>query len=102
MPQLDLTEIPVLDQHCHAFLHKWFETTTPAFHARFTEGGMRVERAVPSLVYYRWALREMRRALGLAPDADEEAILAARAAQADDYLAVMMGEAGLAGILIDD
>lgn len=102
MPQLDLTEIPVLDQHCHAFLHKWFETTTPAFHARFTEGGTRVERAVPSLVYYRWALREMRRALGLAPDADEEAILAARAAQADDYLAVMMGEAGLAGILIDD
>jgi hypothetical protein len=102
MPQLDLAEIPVLDQHCHAFLRRWFQTDLPAFHGRFTEGGQRVERAVPSLVYYRWALREMRRVLGLEPDADEETILAARAAQADAYLAVMMGEAGLAGILIDD
>ena len=102
MPQLDLSEIPVIDQHCHAFLHEWFRTDLPTFHARFTEGGQRVESAVPSLVYYRWALREMRRALGLPPDADEETILAARRAQADDYLAVQMGESGLAGLLIDD
>jgi hypothetical protein len=102
MPQLDLSEIPVMDQHCHPFTNRWFHTDLPAFRACFTEGRLRVEQAVPTLVYYQWALREMRRALGLAPDADEETILAARRKQADDYLAVQMGEARLAGLLIDD
>ncbi|HEY7356665.1 MAG TPA: amidohydrolase family protein [Ktedonobacterales bacterium] len=102
MPQLDLAEIPVLDQHCHPFMRQWFYTDIPSFRACFTEGRRVVERYVPSLVYYRWALGEMRRALNLAPDADEETILAARAAQADDYLAATIGEARLAGLLIDD
>lgn len=102
MPQLDLTEIPVIDQHCHPFTKDWFSTDVPSFRACFTEGRLRVEATVPSLVYYRWALFEMRQALGLASDADEETILAARAAQADDYLIAQMGEARLAGLLVDD
>src|SRR5690349_11123972 len=102
MPALDLSEIPVIDQHCHAFLREWYRIDLPTFHARFTEGGQRVESTVPTLVYYRWALREMRRALDLPEDADEETILAARRAQADEYLAVQIDESGLAGLLIDD
>jgi hypothetical protein len=102
MPQLDLSEIPVIDQHCHPFMGEWIYTDLPSFRACFTEGRQSVEGFVPSLVYYQWALREMRRALGLAPDADEETVLAERAAQADDYLAALMGEARLAGLLADD
>ncbi|HEY7349629.1 MAG TPA: amidohydrolase family protein [Ktedonobacterales bacterium] len=102
MPELDLSEIAVIDQHCHPFTQRWFHTDLPSFRACFTEGRRRVESYVPSLVYYQWALREMRRALGLAPDADEETILAARAARPDDYLAALMGEARLAGLLVDD
>ncbi len=102
MPQLDLSEVLVIDQHCHPFARQWSAPDLPSFRACFTEGHKRVERFVPSLVYYRWALGEMRRLLDLAPDADEETILEARAAQADDYLAAMMGEARLAGLLVDD
>ncbi len=102
MPQLDLAEIPVVDAHCHPFIRQWFYTDLPSFRACFTEGRKRVENYVPSLVYYQWALREMRRALGLAPDADEETILAERAAQADDYLAGIVGAARLGGLLVDD
>ncbi|HLW01745.1 MAG TPA: amidohydrolase family protein [Ktedonobacterales bacterium] len=102
MPQVDLSEITVLDQHCHPFTRQWFRTNVPSFRACFTEGRLPVESFVPSLVYYRWAQREMRRALNLAPDADEETILAARTARADDYLATMMGETLLEGLLLDD
>ncbi len=102
MPQVDLAEIPVLDQHCHPCTRQWFRTNVPSFRACFTEGRLPVASFVPSLVYYRWAQREMRRVLGLAPDADEETILAARAAQADEYLATMMGETLLEGLLLDD
>jgi|GEM_PF-3145222 len=102
MPQLDLAELSALDGHCHPFIRQWFYTDLPSFRACFSEGRERMERFVPSLVYYQWALREMRRALGLAPGADEETILAARAAQADDYLAAIVGEARLGGLLVDD
>ncbi len=102
MAQLDLSEMTVVDQHCHPCIRRWFQTDVPSFRACFTEGRRAVESHVPSLVYYRWALREMRRLLDLAPDADEETILAARAAQADDYLAAMLGETFLEGLLVDD
>jgi hypothetical protein len=102
MTQLDLAEIPALDHHCHPFLRGWAALDSESFRACFTEGRAAMAAHVPTLVYYRWALREMRRVLELHPDADEERILAARAADPDGYLAVLMGESQLAGMLLDD
>jgi hypothetical protein len=102
MPQLDLTDLSAIDGHCHPFVRHWARLELPAFRACFTEGRLPLEGHVPALVYYQWALREMRRVLALAPDADEETVLAARANKADDYLAALMAEARLAGMLLDD
>ena len=102
MPQIDLAAIPAIDEHCHPFVRHWAALDLPAFRACFTEGRQIMESHVPSLVYYQWALNEMRRVLHLPPDADEETILAARVSNPDDYLAALMGESRLAGMLLDD
>ncbi len=102
MPPLDLAEIPAIDEHCHPVIRQWARLDLSAFRACFTEGHQRMESYIPSLVYYQWALHEMRRVLDLPPDADEETILRARAANPDEYLSALMGEARLAGMLVDD
>ena len=80
----------------------WATLSRERFRACFTEGHVRMAAYVPTLVYYRWALREMRRVLDLSDDADEERVLAARAANPDAYLARLLGEAALEGMLLDD
>lgn len=102
MSQVDLAAIPAIDEHCHPFVRQWASLDLPTFRACFTEGRQIMQGHVPSLVYYQWALREMRRMLQLSSDADEETILAARASNPDDYLAALMGESRLAGMLLDD
>ena len=102
MSAVDLSAIQALDGHCHPLMHQWAMLDLPAFRACFTEGRQPVASHVPSLVYYRWALGEMRRVLDLLPDADEETVLAARAGRGEDYLATLMSEARLAGMLVDD
>ncbi|HEY7126145.1 MAG TPA: amidohydrolase family protein [Ktedonobacterales bacterium] len=102
MTQLDLTAIPALDHHCHPFVRGWAALDLASFRACFTEGREVMAAHVPALVYYQWALREMRRVLDLPADADEERVLAARAADPDGYLAALMGESHLAGMLLDD
>jgi hypothetical protein len=72
------------------------------FRACFTEGREGMGSHAPALVYYRWALHEMRRVLGLGKHADEQDILAARAAHPEAYLAALMREARLDGMLLDD
>ncbi len=102
MPSIDLSEIAVIDHHCHPLLHQWATLNLQAFRACFTEGRQPVAAHVPSLVYYQWALHEMRRVLDLGPDADEEMVLAVRAERGEEYLTTLMSEARLTGMLVDD
>lgn len=102
MTAIDLSEVPAIDQHCHPLLGGWAALDLDTFRTCFTEGRAAMAAHVPTLVYYRWALCEMRRILDLPADADEERILAARAADPDGYLAALMGESRLAGMLLDD
>jgi predicted TIM-barrel fold metal-dependent hydrolase len=102
MTALDVSAIPVLDQHCHPFVQGWASLDLEAFRACFTEGRESLVSHVPALVYYRWALREMRRVLGLPEAAAEEQVLAARARDAQSYLAALLQETTLDGMLLDD
>src|SRR5919106_3477092 len=77
--ELDLSAVPILDQHCHSLLRDP-RPLAPADYARFfTESGERAmhERHVPDSVFYRWAIKELATAFACAPTAD--AVLAARA-----------------------
>jgi len=99
---LDLSAVPILDQHCHALLRdgtvagaagyaRFFtESSNPAMHARH----------VPETVFYRWAVRELATVLACAPTT--EAVLAARGGMSADVLARrLLGEANIAVLLVD-
>ncbi len=98
---LDLTHIPVVDQHCHP----WRRFTTPftaeGYRMLFTEGGdLDVGPGVPGTVYYRWTLRELAGLLGCAPR--EADVLEARAALGHDAFAgKLMTSAGIEAAVLD-
>jgi uncharacterized protein len=83
MPALDLSAIPVVDNHCHGFLSVQGPFDLAAYRAHFTESAdsqTRAEHAAATLAYRR-VLRALAAFLGAEPD-DEAAILAARNARA--------------------
>lgn len=98
---LDLTHIPVVDQHCHP----WRRFTTPftaeRYRMLFTEGvDLDVGPGVPGTVYYRWTLRELAGLLGCAPR--EADVLEARAALGHDAFAgKLMTSAGIEAAVLD-
>ncbi|HKZ08064.1 MAG TPA: amidohydrolase family protein [Methylomirabilota bacterium] len=99
---MDLSAVPILDQHCHALLRDG-GVSGPAAYARFfTESrdpSMHAQHA-PETVFYRWAIRELAGFLGCAPTT--EAVLAARAGHSADALAHrLLGEANIAALLVD-
>jgi predicted TIM-barrel fold metal-dependent hydrolase len=99
---LDLSAVPILDQHCHALLRDG-RVSGPAAYARFfTESddpAMHAQHASET-VLYRWAVRELAGFLGCAPTT--EAVLAARAGHSADALARrLLGEANIAALIVD-
>lgn len=100
---LDLSSIPVVDQHCHPWRrpHPTAPLTAEAYRLLFTEAAdPRAAADVPWSVYYRWTLRELGRLLGCAPD--ESAVLAARNELGRDaFAARLMAEAKIEGAVLD-
>src|SRR5690348_12288085 len=104
---LDLSAIPVVDNHCHGFLRVQGPFDLAAYRAHFTESAdqqTRAEHAAATLAYRR-VLRALAAFLGADPD-DEAAILAARNARAtpdggDALIRDLLRAATIGALLID-
>lgn len=99
---LDLSGLPILDQHCHPLLREGSRLTAVEYQRFFSESGEAEmhERHAPTTIFFRWALKELAAFLGCVPTV--EAVLAARAEGGDDALADrMFRTANLAMLLVD-
>jgi hypothetical protein len=99
---LDLSGIPILDQHCHPLLRESSRLTAVEYQRFFSESGEAEmhERHAPTTIFFRWALKELARFLGCPPTV--AAVLAARAAAGAAALADRMcRDAGLGMLLVD-
>ncbi len=101
MTAIDLTDVPVVDNHCHGILRRQ-PAEIMAWRARFTESndpGMRQEHVTTTLLYRR-LIREMALFLGCEPS--EEAVLEARRERGDDALiADLLRAAHIDALLLD-
>jgi hypothetical protein len=99
---IDITSIPILDHHCHAFLRRATPYSALEFQRFFSEGGDDgiVAEHTPNSVFFRWAIKELAQFLNCAPTT--EAVLAARAAISLDELGTrMLHDANIPALLID-
>ncbi len=98
---LDLSHIPVVDQHCHPWRRPTTSLSADEYRMLFTEGGeLDVGLGVPGTVYYRWTLRELAGLLGCA--AREPEVLDARAALGHDaFAARLMAAANIEAAVLD-
>src|SRR5215471_13618989 len=99
---LDITSIPILDHHCHAFLKRSAPYSALEFQGFFSEGGDSgiVAQHTPNSIFFRWAIKEIAKFLGCDPTT--EAVLAARAAMPLNELgARMLSDANIPVLLID-
>ncbi len=99
---LDLSGIPILDQHCHPLLRDGTALAAVDYQRFFSESGEAEmhERHAPTTIFFRWALKELATFLGCAPAVD--AVLAARAAAGGDTLADRMFRSAELGLLLVD
>ncbi len=99
--RLDLSHIPVVDQHCHPWRRFTTPITAEGYRMLFTEGvDLDVGPGVPGTVYYRWTLWELAGLLGCAPH--EAEVLEARAALGHDVFAgKLMAAAGIEAAVLD-
>jgi len=99
---LDLASIPILDHHCHAFLHRATPYTALEFQRFFSEGGDEgiVAEHTPNSVFFRWGIKELAHFLACEPRT--EAVLAARAAiPLNELGARMLRDVNIPVLLID-
>ena len=99
---LDLSSIPILDQHCHSLLRPGGPLSAVQYQRCFSESGDPEihARHVPDTVFFRWAIKELAAFFGCAPTSD--AVLAARAAVSPDELtARLLRDANLGMLLVD-
>lgn len=99
---LDLSAIPIIDHHCHAFLRDQGPFSAVQFQRFFTESGSDIIRSehVPHSVFYRWGIKELASFYGVAPVVD--AVLAARAAAEPlDLARRMFADANIPLLLLD-
>ena len=103
MPALDLSAVPIVDNHCHGLLSDTTPLTVAAYRHRFSEcaGEPFPADHTATAVHYLWALRQIAGALGCEPS--ERAVLEARAARSPDELdRVFLRSANITRLLIDD
>lgn len=99
---IDLSHIPILDHHCHAFLHRQTAYSAAEFLGFFSEGGDEgiVANHTANSIYVRWATKELARFFECEPTL--EAVLSARAKMTlSDLAARMFGDAHIPVLLID-
>lgn len=102
MPALDLSQVPVVDNHCHGIYRSQGIADAAAWRAHFTESRdpeTRREHAAHTLYYHR-LIREMATQLDCEPS--EEAVLAARQRRTDEeVIATPLRAANIHTLLID-
>jgi uncharacterized protein len=99
-PSVDLSDVPVVDGHCHPLLADPWMVAPDAFTSFFTEGRPGTMTAhVPHTGYYRRALRALGAHLGVAPTV--EAVLARRAALGADAARRLLVEQRVAALCVD-
>jgi hypothetical protein len=108
MPDIDLTAIPVIDNHCHPLVTEFTAQDGPApdllrWRRRFTEAAdpEMARTHVPQSVPYRWLLREVAAFLGCVPE--EAAVLAERAGRGGSTVSIaLLRDARFAALLVDE
>src|SRR5690348_5629476 len=99
---LDLSAVPILDQHCHPLLREGSRFGAAEYQRFFSESDQPAmyEHHAATTIFFRWALEELAAFLGCAATVDD--VLAARAALGDEALASrMFRDARLATLLLD-
>lgn len=100
MGALDLSQLPVVDGHCHPLLLRPDDVSLETFLDLFTEGRHGTMRAqVPFTGYYQRALRALATRFGVAPDA--RVVLEARRRRGPDAGRAHLAEAGVGTLLVD-
>jgi len=102
MPALDLSAIPAIDNHCHAYLRDGSPLTLSQYRGLFSEAHSKpfANEHIAQASYYRWALKDLGRVLGCA--STEDAVLEKRSALTLAQLtALLLGEANIETMLID-
>jgi hypothetical protein len=101
---LDLSHIPLIDNHCHGLLIDDTPMTVDDLRLRFQENAFDKPfppEHVPTSVHYLWALRQMAEVLDCEPS--EDSVVAARAALSQSEIdSRYMGRAGIDWLLVDD
>ena len=98
---LDLTNIPVVDNHCHpVLLNQHLDALSFRGYCTEATDASFAEQHIPNTVYYRWLLRQM--ALFYGCEYTEESILAARNHMgADDLLEHLFRAANIDTFVLD-
>ncbi len=99
---VDLTGVPVIDEHCHPVLRDQSITEPRVWRRHFSEGrGAHAGGDALTSIAYREALAALAEHLGCPPD--EAAVLAARpTGSVARLLAGYWRDAGVAGLVVDD
>jgi hypothetical protein len=100
-PRYDFSMIPVIDHHCHNWKRQDAPFSADEYRLFFTEAlDRRVSKDVPTSVYYRWTIRELASRFDV--EANEEAVLEARAALGSERVAeLLMAEANVKAAIVD-
>ncbi|MGZ6387901.1 MAG: amidohydrolase family protein [Ktedonobacterales bacterium] len=102
MPTIDLSSIPLVDNHCHGIYAAQRYTDPATWRGHFTESrdvAMRAEHAASTL-FYRRLLRELAAFFGCPPV--EEAVLAARGSrEGNELIGALLHAANIEALLID-
>lgn len=100
---LDLTSIPVVDNHCHPLLREQ-QLETLQYRAYFSEASDPVfaEQHVGNSVHYLWMLRQLATVLGCQSKSNEDEILKARNGLSADTLIEHLYRAARFDVLILD
>ena len=99
---IDLTSIPILDHHCHAFLNRATPYNALEFQQFFSEGGDAgiVAEHTPNSIFFRWGIKELASFLQCA--STTEAVLEVRASiPLTELGARMLRDAHIPALLID-
>ncbi len=105
MAALDLTNVPVIDNHCHPVERRQQHTDLAGWRGLFTESPHPVMRAqhAADTAFYQRLLRAMAAFHGVdGAEPDEQTVLAARAEYStEDLVSVLFRDAAVSGVIID-
>ena len=100
---LDLSHIPLVDNHCHGLFADGSNLDVAGYRHRFSEcaGEPFPPDHTATAAHYLWALRQIAGVLGCEPD--EHAVIDARRARTQDELdRLFLGSADIDWLLVDD